>query len=146
MSSERILTEARRWIGTPYVHQMSARQSGCDCLGLVRGIWRELVGAEPEALPAYSADWGEPQGEEVLWEAAGRHLRERPIGLAEPGDLLLFRMRSDSVAKHLGICGQRPEGPSFIHAYSGHGVIESLLTAPWRRRLVACFALAERID
>ena len=34
---------------------------------------------------------------------------------------------------------------SFIHSYSGHGVVESALTAPWRRRIVARFALTERV-
>jgi len=42
---------ARSWIGTPYVHQASVKGVGCDCLGLLRGVWRELVGAEPEKMP-----------------------------------------------------------------------------------------------
>ena len=29
-----------RWIGTPYRHQASLKGVGCDCLGLVRGVWR----------------------------------------------------------------------------------------------------------
>ena len=36
----RVVAEARMWIGTPYVHQASALGAGCDCLGLVRGVWR----------------------------------------------------------------------------------------------------------
>ena len=46
-----VVAEARRWIGTPYVHQASSFQAGCDCLGLIRGVWRHLYGAEPERLP-----------------------------------------------------------------------------------------------
>ncbi|NCO16648.1 MAG: peptidase, partial [Alphaproteobacteria bacterium] len=46
----RIVAEARRWIGTPYVHQSSARGAGTDCLGLLRGVWRALYGVEPEAV------------------------------------------------------------------------------------------------
>ena len=57
--SQRIVAAARGWIGTPYVHQASVKGAGTDCLGLVRGIWRELYGPEPEALPAYTPDWGE---------------------------------------------------------------------------------------
>jgi hypothetical protein len=35
-----IIAEARSWIGTPYAHQASVKGIGCDCLGLVRGVWR----------------------------------------------------------------------------------------------------------
>ena len=67
---EDIVTAARGWLGTPYRHQGAARGAGCDCLGLIRGVWREVYGQEPEAVPAYSMDWSEPQGEERLWAAA----------------------------------------------------------------------------
>ncbi len=140
-----VVATARGWIGTPYLHQASCRGAGCDCLGLIRGVWRELAGAEPEVTPAYTQDWSEPQGDEALWRAALRHLRQRGPGDDAPGDLLLFRMRSGAVAKHLGIAARVGPAPTFIHAYSGHGVVESALTPPWRRRIVARFALAERI-
>ena len=140
-----IVTAARGWIGTPYVHQASARGAGCDCLGLIRGVWREVIGAEPERPPAYTMDWAEPQGDEVLWRAAGRHLRPKAIGDEAAGDLLLFRMRQGAVAKHLGLAAETGANPSFIHSYSGHGVVESALTTPWRRRIVARFALTERV-
>lgn len=150
----RVVTAARGWIGTPYVHQASCKGAGSDCLGLLRGVWRETIGAEPEQAPAYSQDWSEPQGEERLWRAALRHLKQRPADQAAPGDILLFRMREGSVAKHLGIQAEIAAQPcqpahsahcspggTFIHAYSGHGVIESALGAPWARRIVARFAL-----
>lgn len=135
---------ARGWIGTPYVHQASCKGAGADCLGLLRGVWRALFGAEPEVLPAYTPDWAEPQGEEMLWRAALRHLEAKPVGEAAAGDVLLFRMRAGGVAKHLGLQGGVGNEASFIHAYSGHGVVESPLTAPWARRIVARFAFPER--
>lgn len=140
-----VVTAARGWIGTPYRHQAAVRGAGCDCLGLIRGVWREVLGDEPEAVPAYSWDWSEPQGDEALWGAARRHLRERTKGDAGSGDLLLFRMRHGAVAKHLGIAAEGGGAPTFIHAYTGHGVVESALTAPWQRRIVARFALNERL-
>ena len=138
-----ILCEARRWIGTPYRHQGSCRGAGCDCLGLVRGVWREVMGEEPERPPAYSMDWAEPAREEALWAAALRHLRAKPLGEEAPGDVILFRMREGAVAKHLGIAAETGARASFIHAYSGHGVVESALSLPWRRRIVARFAFPE---
>ncbi len=135
---------ARSWIGTPYVHQASCRGAGADCLGLLRGVWRELFGAEPEPVPPYSADWSEPQRDEGLWAAARRHLVEKPALRLAPGDVLLFRMRAESVAKHLGIVGTGDPAPTFVHSYSGHGVVESTLSAPWRRRIVAAFQFPVR--
>jgi len=133
-----IVAAARGWIGTPYRHQAARRGAGADCLGLVRGVWRDVYGAEPEAVPAYSMDWSEPQGEERLWQAARRHLVEKP-GEPAPGDVILFRMRAGSVAKHLGIVVRVGQDARFVHAYARHGVVESPLSAPWRRRIAAVF-------
>ena len=83
--AERVVAEARGWIGTPYRHQAAVRGAGCDCLGLVRGVWRALYGAEPEAVPAYTPDWAEPAREEVLWAAALRHLVPVAGGAVAPG-------------------------------------------------------------
>ncbi len=136
----RVVSAARAWLGTPYVHQASTCGAGADCLGLVRGVWRALHGTEPAAVPAYTPDWSEAQREERLWDAAARHLVEQPPrGTLHPGDVLLFRMRDGGVAKHLGIVGQGGPAPSFIHAYSGQGVVESPLGVPWRRRIAARF-------
>ncbi|MCB1342081.1 MAG: peptidase [Pseudooceanicola sp.] len=132
-----IVALARGWIGTPYRHQASCAGAGCDCLGLVRGVWRDLYGAEPEIPPAYAPDWNEARREEALWAAALRHLRPVP-GLV-PGRVLLFRMRETSVAKHLGILTVAGAAPRFVHAYSRVGVVESPLSAPWARRVVAVF-------
>lgn len=134
---------ARSWIGTPYVHQASCRGAGSDCLGLVRGVWRDLVGREPVEVPAYTSDWSEPQRDEALWTAAVALLVSRPLGEFEPGDVILFRMRAEAVAKHLGIVAEAGTSPTFIHGYSGHGVVESPLSGPWQRRIVARFAFPE---
>jgi NlpC/P60 family putative phage cell wall peptidase len=137
---DRVVEEARAWIGTPYLHQASTRGAGTDCLGLVRGVWRAMLGPEPEAPPPYTLDWSEPERDEVLWRAAGRHLR--PVAAARallPGECLVLRMRADGVAKHLGIVGRAAGAPTLIHAYSGRGVVESALSGPWRRRVVARF-------
>ena len=135
--TDKVVELARGWIGTPYRHQASSKGAGSDCLGLLRGIWRELYGEEPEAVPAYTPDWSEPQGQERLWQAALRHLQVQQG--REAGDLLLFRMRGGGVAKHLGIAAKMGPEPSFIHAYTGHGVVESPLSTPWQRRIVARF-------
>ena len=139
----RVVDVARTWIGTPYRHQGCVAGAGADCLGLLRGIWRDMYGAEPEPVPPYTADWAEPSGREALWEAAGRLLVPCRAGAEGPGDVLLFRMRDGGIAKHLGIAAEVGATASFIHAYSGHGVVESPLSQPWARRIVARFTFPE---
>ena len=142
------LTAARGWLGTPYRHQASLRGQGADCLGLMRGVWRELFGSEPESPPPYRPDWAEVEAEETLLRAARRWLREIPIDAARPGDVLLFRMAPGCPAKHCAIMseGALSEGgePRMIHAYWGRAVVESWMGSWWRRRLVAAFAWPSR--
>ena len=137
--SDAIVQAARRWIGTPYHHQQSQYGVGTDCLGLIRGIWREVIGPEPEVVPLYSCDWGETGAEEILQLATMRHLIAK--SLAEPalGDVILFRMRRGCIAKHLGVQVKIGAAPSFVHAYSGHCVTESPLSQAWARKIVARF-------
>ncbi len=143
----RIVTAARGWLGTPYHDQASVRGVGCDCLGLIRGVWREVVGPEPMPVPPYSRDWGEAGPHEVLAEAARTAMIELPIDEARTGDVVLFCMRQGAIAKHAGILtpggwGARPHHstrPHFIHAYERTGVIEEPLTDPWRRRIAFAF-------
>jgi len=139
----RIVTFSRGWIGTPYVHQAARRGVGCDCLGLLRGVWAEAVQAPLEPVPAYTPDWSEAQGDETLWRALLHRLARRDLADAQAGDVLLFRMRQGAVAKHLGLQADCGLSPTFIHAYQGHGVRESAFSAPWQRRLVARFALPD---
>ncbi|NTT86345.1 NlpC/P60 family protein [Tabrizicola fusiformis] len=137
-----IVAAARGWLGTPYLHQASCRGGGTDCLGLLRGVWREVLGTEPAPIPAYTADWSEAEGREDLLAAARLWLL--PAGDPAAGDVLLFRMRAGAVAKHLGIASDTGDAPRFIHAYSGHAVVETALSAPWRRRIAARFRFPER--
>ena len=137
----RVVAIARGFIGTPYRHQGSLKGVGCDCLGLIRGVWRELYGAEPEAPTPYAPDWAERAGRERLLEAAERHCGAAlPPSALRPGDLLIFRWQDDAAAKHAGIA--TPEG-RFIHAYEQAAVIESALVPGWRRRIAGVFRFPE---
>ncbi len=161
-----VIAHARRWIGTPYHHQASRLGVGVDCIGLVRGVWRALYGTEPETLPGYGRDWSEATGRETLLEAARRHFVPIPPASAEPGDLLVFRYRPRTVAKHVGIVAEPAgvpdahgvavsiepvaagDGPRFnlIHAIEGAPVSEVALIGWWRRRIAAAFSFPGIID
>jgi NlpC/P60 family putative phage cell wall peptidase len=131
-----IINLSREWLGTPYIHQASLKGIGCDCLGLIRGIWRELYGVEPEKIPNYTPTWSEVNGKETLLLAADRHCVRIKKSKMQIGDILLFRMRKNSPAKHMGILSQ---DNYFIHAYEGNNVVESPLNPFWYKAIVACF-------
>ncbi len=135
-----IVALARQWLGTPYHHQASLRGVGTDCVGLIRGIWRELHGAEAEAAPAYTRDWAEASGRETLIEAARRHLIEIAPFETQPGDVLVFRWRRHTLAKH---CAILSKPTAMIHALEGAPVSEVAFTPWWRRHLAAAFAFPE---
>ncbi len=140
--------EARLWLGTPYRHQASLRGVGCDCLGLVRGVWREVVGAEPQAMPAYRPDWAEAGEAETLLSAARAHLVEIDPGEAQPGDVVLFRMSLDALVKHAAILSVAASAaysqPRMIHAYWGRACVESWIGPWWARRLTHAFSFPVR--
>lgn len=138
--SGRVVAAARTWIGTPYHHQASVKGAGADCLGLVRGVYREVMGREPEAAPAYSRDWGETDGVETLLDAAGRHLVAVPLRDIAPGDVIVFRLRPRTVAKHAAILAT---AETMIHAMEGTAASEVAFSAWWRRRLAGAFRFAD---
>ena len=134
--ADAVVAEAATWIGTPYRHQASLKGVGCDCLGLVRGVWRAVIGPEPEAPPPYTADWAEVTGADMMTEAALRHMAPVALNDARPGDVLLFRWRAGLPAKHAAIL---IDGRRFIHAHEGAAVATAPLRGWWRRHLSAVF-------
>jgi NlpC/P60 family putative phage cell wall peptidase len=138
--SKKIVAAARGWIGTPYVHQASLKKKGCDCLGLLRGVWREVKGADdPEILPPYSPDWAEAKGEETLYIGLRRHLNEIALASVAAGHVVLFRMIAHGPAKHCAIVGDRDGGLTLIHARQNKQVNEEAFTDAWRKKLVFAF-------
>jgi NlpC/P60 family putative phage cell wall peptidase len=135
------VSTARAWIGTPYMHQASVKGVGCDCLGLLRGVWREFHGAEPQALPPYSPDWAEATGAETLRDGLARYLRKIDPACIIAGDIVLLRMLRHGPAKHCGIVAMRGGVFTLIHARRNARVSEEPLSPFWRRRLAFAFRL-----
>ena len=99
---------------------------------VARGL-AECLGQEPEACRPIR--WiGRNRRATNGFGAPRRHLIATVP--AEAQATCLFSDAQQAVAKHLGIVGQRGSA-SFIHAYSGHAVLESPLSRRWRRRVVA---------
>ncbi len=134
--ADAIVRAARSWIGTPYHHQASCKLVGTDCLGLVRGVFREIYGREAEMPPPYSADWAEALAAETLLAAASRHLVPTQDRVPKAGDVLIFRLRRGTVAKHAGLVTGRD---SMVHALETIGTVEVAINGWWRRRIAGIF-------
>lgn len=133
--SAAVVAAAREFLGTPYRHQASTIGAGCDCLGLLRGVWRAVVGEEPMVLPAYRADLRDPVNAGALRQAAERFLVVEDGPMAA-GQVLLFRLGTLVEPKHCGILVGESR---FIHAQEGLGVVEANLTEAWARRVSGRF-------
>ncbi len=136
----KIVTITKSWIGTPYHHQESVKHIGCDCLGLVRGVYEELYQKETAPIRPYSKDWAEQSKRETLIEAANEHLVRVNINQREPGDVLIFRFRKWMIAKHTGIL-TAPD--KMVHAIEGAKVEEVHLNKWWQRHLAAVFSFPQ---
>ncbi len=137
MTRAEIVGAAMEWLNTPYQHQASCKGVGADCLGLLRGVWRQTVGPEPEAPPAYRPDWAEFVGDDTFLIAARRHFDEIPVGAARAGDVLLFRMGLGCSAKH---CAIVTEPGRIIHAYWARRVCITRMVPWWTRRIAGAFS------
>lgn len=123
VTRDQIVLTARSWLKTPYKHQQAVKSAGCDCLGLIRGVFKDLYGYEPtKDIPPYTPNWAEATKSETLAEAGKRYLVEIPPKEAAIGDVILITMVRNGPAKHAAIIASQN---TMIHAYSGAGVIET---------------------
>lgn len=104
--TERLINEARKWIGTPYRYGGTSR-SGVDCSGMIMELFREVYGIK---LPRSSAAQ-----------------QEYCIGVSRadlmPGDLVFFATtRRKNVVSHVGLY---IGSGRMIHASGSRGVMES---------------------
>jgi NlpC/P60 family putative phage cell wall peptidase len=132
-----VIAEARLWLGTPYLHQSCKRGIGCDCIGLVRGVYGAIYGEVPP-VPPYTGDWGDSDKNEWLMQSALEYLD--PVDEGQPGDVVAVRWRDGTVAKHCMILSYDNKA---IHAYQRQPVNEFHLSDWWRRRIVAAFRFRE---
>jgi NlpC/P60 family putative phage cell wall peptidase len=141
MKREDIVTEARRWIGTRWQHQASARGLATDCIGFVAGVALELGSREAMAFMARPdlLSYGRQPDPTMLLRVASDLLDPIEREAARPGDILL--MRFNAGPQHFGFLSTL--APDYmIHAYAGaRRVVEHGIDAVWRSRIVGAYAM-----
>jgi cell wall-associated NlpC family hydrolase len=128
INREDVIAEARKWIGTRWVHQ-GRTEMGVDCAGLVLKVG-EAVGAPVEDMLGYRRS---PDG--VLFR---QHIVQQTTfePYPKPGSIGLFR--EARFPTHTGIFALDENGKlTLIHAYMPYGkVMEEHFTHEWPTKLV----------
>ncbi len=139
--TDKIIAATRGWIGTPYRHQASVLGVGCDCLGLIRGVWQEIYGEPAIEIPPYAQFEKDATGAARLLNAAQNYLyeAEAPFGA---GQVLLFQLHRKIPPRH---CGIIINNSKFIHAQERLGVVEVNLDKRWMRRIHSIYSFPEKV-
>ena len=151
ISRQHIVKEARSWLGTRFHHQGRVKtienyKGGCDCLGLLMGVARDLELCSPvtgEMLICYDqTDYSHfPDG--VAFRAAlKRYLKEIPLSDRKSGDIALFHF--DKNPQHVAIISDYQSNLGLIHCYAqARKVVEHRLDEAWKKRMVAVYRISE---
>ncbi len=122
---EDILTEARSWMGTKFLHQGSLKGVGTDCGGMVKGVYKAL-GAEVRDVPI---NYARTPANDIIEKVLAK--RAVKTNDPKPGDIILFTLLREP--QHLGIY---TESGGVIHAYQPFGkVVEHSMDDKWKRRV-----------
>jgi NlpC/P60 family putative phage cell wall peptidase len=132
---EAIVAEARTWLGVPWRHQGWRRETGCDCVGLVRGVGHALglidASDENPANVRFIGYSREPDPA-LMRAALALHLVPVERQATGPGDVLWLRFAGEP--RHLAILA---DGETIIHALESVGrVVEHRLDARWAQRRI----------
>lgn len=148
-----VVRAARGWIGTRFHHQGRVKASvgqrgGCDCLGLLVGVARELQlparGNQGLLADFDERDYGHLPDGGHLQAVLTRVLRPIAVEAMRAGDVLLLRFEQEP--QHLAIVSDYPRGGGLglIHALAANRrVVEHRLDALWRGRIVAVYRVVE---
>jgi cell wall-associated NlpC family hydrolase len=129
---ERIVAEARSWLGVPWRHQGRSR-AGIDCVGLVVMVARALELSEHD-----STGYGRHAEGQALVAEFRDHMDGIALGAARPGDVLIFAERAYPC--HCGILSERLDHPHLVHAHAlRRQVIEEPYLGEWPERVKFAF-------
>ncbi|MFN8911467.1 MAG: hypothetical protein ACK5V4_01705, partial [Alphaproteobacteria bacterium] len=100
--NEKIVKEARDWIGTPFKSQGRVKQVACDCLGLIIGVAKNLNINASNGLPL------------SMYDQLNYNLKKQTVDLENLLESLLIKsdklsvgslvlIKFDAIPQHLGI-------------------------------------------
>jgi cell wall-associated NlpC family hydrolase len=114
---DRIAEEALSWRDTPFTWGQSQKGVGCDCKGLLAGVFRELGLPEADsyyaAFSSYRVDRPVPAG--LLLQGFEKLFDRVDAAAAAAGDILLLKFAGAPAHMAIHVGNGRA-----VHAYHGH--------------------------
>lgn len=143
ITREDIVKEARSWLGTRFHHQGRAKGVGCDCIGLIVGVVRDLQITSPEGGMLCRHDttnYGRIPNGRFLKDMLEKYLTPIDIKDVQAGDILLFHFEKEP--QHVAIVSDYHAGGfGIIHCYaSSRKVVEHSLDDLWKSRIISAFS------
>lgn len=128
-----VVAEARRWIGTRWMHLGRVHGVGVDCIGLVHEVAKAMGYAKDVVIPPYART----PSNNTMMNLCEQHLVR--IATPEIGSVALMSFQTEP--HHMGILGDYPHGGfSLIHSYAKmRKVVEHRLDDVWQSRIVAYY-------
>lgn len=131
---QQVVDQARKALGTRWVHQRCLPPHACDCVGLI--TWtNNSLGFPRIEPPPYdkTSQW------HIFLPWFRRHGVERRLGQEQIGDVLCFRQTIYPC--HCGIITTMGNNPHFIHSFAlRKRVVEERFSPEWRRLVVGVFS------
>jgi cell wall-associated NlpC family hydrolase len=119
---ERLVTEARTWLRTPWKHQGRLKHVGVDCLGILgmSALACGVAGAREWRSDPSMHNYGRVPQEAFLLASCDRFMDRIPTADATIGDVLVMAFRR--YPQHFAMISTY-RGDRVIHAYSSIGEV-----------------------
>jgi cell wall-associated NlpC family hydrolase len=138
ITPERIVAQARIWLGVPWRHQGRSR-AGIDCVGLVIQVAHAL-GISDYDHTTYGR---RAQGQSFV-EHFRSHMDGVTIPDARPGDVLVFA--EQAYPCHCGFLTEHLRHPHLVHAHAlRRKVIEEAYAGEWPAKVKFAFRFRQSV-
>lgn len=149
-----IISCAKTWVGTRFQHQgrikkTSNHKGGCDCIGLILGVGKELDIQTRQLHPITTLDrhnYRRQPNDFILQESLDSAFYARPWQQCRSGDILLFCLTD--TPQHVAFLSEDNKGnKNLIHSYlQARKVVEHHFDSYWQERAIAGYRLGSAIS
>ena len=117
ITRNQIIYEAKKWLNTPFHHQASSKNLGCDCIGLIIGVAAELgIGFFHNLLPQ---NYDYFQDRSYLIHCLKSYLKP---GIRQLGSIALIG--AEHIGWHMGFINREHENKfTWIHSCMKQGKV-----------------------
>lgn len=138
-NADRIVASARTWVGTPFQHQRALKGVGCDCIGLIVAVMRDL-GQEPAPEDYDEYYYSRTPNPRAMGAKLAKYFDKMdfPIRTPAPDGAIAWMQWRHGLPMHLAIMATFEGRRTMIHAFEHVGkVVEHGFSGEWPRRVAS---------